>query len=59
MLLLRLNKLLPGLSRRHADAAILAGRVRVDGEVVVTPGMQVTGVVTLVVMPIISSGNVL
>ena len=32
-LAVRLNKLLPGLSRRKADAAIAAGRVRGDGGV--------------------------
>ena len=32
-LAVRLNKLLPGLSRRKADAAIADGRVTVDGVV--------------------------
>jgi len=40
----RLNKLLAeraGLARRKCDAAILAGEVTIDGEVVVTPGIDV------------------
>jgi 23S rRNA pseudouridine2605 synthase len=41
---LRLNKLLAeraGLARRKCDAAILGGEVTVDGEVVITPGIDV------------------
>jgi len=41
---LRLNKLLAeraGLARRKCDAAILAGEVTIDGEVVITPGVDV------------------
>jgi len=41
---LRLNKLLAeraGLARRKGDAAILAGEVTIDGEVVTTPGVDV------------------
>ncbi|KAJ8611790.1 hypothetical protein CTAYLR_007738 [Chrysophaeum taylorii] len=41
LLVLRLNKCLPGLSRRHADAAIFEGRVKVDGKVVTAPGTMV------------------
>ena len=41
---MRLNKLLAeraGLARRKCDAAIFAGEVTIDGEVVVTPGLDV------------------
>lgn len=41
---MRLNKLLAeraGLARRKCDAAILAGEVTIDGEVVTTPGLDV------------------
>ena len=41
---MRLNKLLAeraGLARRKCDAAILAGEVTIDGEVVITPGIDV------------------
>jgi 23S rRNA pseudouridine2605 synthase len=41
---MRLNKLLAeraGIARRKADLAILAGEVEVDGEVVLTPGVDV------------------
>jgi 23S rRNA pseudouridine2605 synthase len=50
---LRLNKLLAeraGLARRKCDAAILAGEVAVDGEIVTSPGLPVDPAASVVTL---------